>query len=81
MSTRLLPISDVEADKSITRHTGRKIVATTVIVAVIAASLFVFLLRPKPETAVLDSRSSHSEKTPIPEKQAHFRHSEYYAGK
>src|SRR5437660_409781 len=40
--------SEVEANKSITRHTGRKIAGITVIVAVLAAGLMIFqLLRPK----------------------------------
>src|ERR1700730_2873792 len=34
--------SEVEADKSIGHHTGRKIVALTVLLAVIAAALFAF---------------------------------------
>src|SRR5947208_4536597 len=39
--------SEIEAGKSITRRTGRKIVGITILVAVIATALFVFqLLRP-----------------------------------
>ena len=39
--------SEVEAGESITNHTGRKIVGITIVVAAIAAALFVFqLLRP-----------------------------------
>ena len=39
---------DVDLSKSITHHTGRKIVAITVVVAVMAATLFVFqLVRPR----------------------------------
>jgi TolB-like protein/Tfp pilus assembly protein PilF len=34
--------SEIEADDSITHHTGRKIVALTIVLAVIAAGLFVF---------------------------------------
>jgi TolB-like protein/Tfp pilus assembly protein PilF len=42
--------SEVEVDKSITRHTGRKIVGITLVLAVIAAGLLVFqLLRSKGE--------------------------------
>src|SRR5215831_16548619 len=42
--------SEIESDKSITRKTGRKLVGLTVVLAVIAASLFVFqLVRPKSE--------------------------------
>src|SRR5438309_11597960 len=36
--------SEVEADESITHHTGRKIVALTIVLAVIAAALFVYQL-------------------------------------
>src|SRR5262249_21854673 len=36
--------SDVEAGESITHHTGRKIVALTIVLAVIAAGLFLFQL-------------------------------------
>jgi adenylate cyclase len=40
--------SEVAPNESITPHTGRKIIALTIVVAVIAAGLFVFqLLRPK----------------------------------
>ncbi|MFZ0915602.1 MAG: tetratricopeptide repeat protein [Candidatus Udaeobacter sp.] len=40
--------SEVEADDSITHHSGRKIVAVTVVLALIAAGLLTFrLLRPK----------------------------------
>jgi TolB-like protein/cytochrome c-type biogenesis protein CcmH/NrfG len=40
--------SEIEAGKSITHHTGRKIVAITIVLALIAAGLMVFqLLRPK----------------------------------
>jgi serine/threonine-protein kinase len=39
---------DVPPNESITRHTGRKIVGITIVVAVLAAGLFVFqLLRPR----------------------------------
>src|SRR5262245_29894306 len=42
--------SEIESDKSITRKTGRKLVGLTVVLAAIAASLFVFqLVRPKAE--------------------------------
>ena len=40
--------SEVAAEESVTRHTGRKIVAITVVLAVIAAGLLTFqLFRPK----------------------------------
>src|SRR5262245_22644533 len=45
--------SDIEADKSITHHTGRKIVAITVVLAVLAAGLLTFqLLLPKSTTII-----------------------------
>jgi adenylate cyclase len=41
--------SEIEPNKSITRKTGRKLVAITAVLAVIAAGLFVFqFIRPKP---------------------------------
>src|SRR5438874_2944450 len=36
--------SEVQTDESITHHTGRKIVVLTIVLAVIAAGLFVFQL-------------------------------------
>src|SRR5262249_40645884 len=46
---------DVELGKSIARRTGRKIVSITVVLAAIAAGLFVFRqLRPRPRTDVND---------------------------
>src|SRR5215831_8469665 len=43
--------SEIKADKSITHKTGRKIVGLTVVLTVIAASLFVFqFVRPKSNT-------------------------------
>ena len=48
--------SEVESDQSITHHTGRKIVALTIVLAVIATGLFVFQLirarstsKPRPD--------------------------------
>ena len=52
--------SEIGPGKSITRKTGRKLVGLTVVLAVIAASLFVFqLVRPKAESqrSVADQRS------------------------
>src|SRR5262249_35204370 len=44
--------TEIEASKSITHHTGRKIVALTIVVALIAAGLFVFqLLRGRSTSA------------------------------
>src|SRR5215467_7425204 len=59
--------SEIESDKSITRKTGRKLVGLTVLLAVIAASLFVFqLVRPKavPEKSVANQPSGEA-KAPI----------------
>src|ERR1051326_7577243 len=59
--------SEVEADKSITRHTGRKIVALTLVLAVIAAGLLSFQLwRSKRSTIASASVSAGSAS--IPEK-------------
>src|SRR5689334_13210983 len=45
--------SEVEAGKSITHHTGRKIVGITVVLAVIAAAMFAYqLLRPRSQSRV-----------------------------
>jgi adenylate cyclase len=57
--------SEIEAGKSITHHTGRKIVGITVVVAIIATALFVFqLIRPR-----LTSTSSPSTSlNALPEK-------------
>src|SRR5438552_4085679 len=49
--------SEVQADESITHHTGRKLVALTIVLAVIAAALFVYRqvgtpLRGVPKTEV-----------------------------
>jgi hypothetical protein len=47
---------EVSPDASITRHTGRKIVGITVILAVIATSLFVFqMLRPRLTSTAVSS--------------------------
>ena len=61
--------SEVDGDKSIARHTGRKIVGLTIVLAVIAAGLLAFQLRrpkspsPGQETAAL-SRSEPSGAAP-----------------
>ncbi len=56
---------EVSADESITKHTGRKIVGITVILAVIATGLFVFqLLRPR----LTNTTVSSTAVTPLPEK-------------
>ena len=57
--------SEVEGDKSITAHTGRKIVAITLVLAVLAAALFVFqLMRGRSTTEARQSEITMS----IPEK-------------
>jgi len=56
--------SEIGPGKSITRKTGRKLVGLTVVLAVIAASLFVFqLVRPKAELqrSVADQRSGEAK--------------------
>lgn len=51
--------SEVAADESITHHTGRKIVALTIVLAVIAAGLFVFqLIRGKSPPAPRQSEAA-----------------------
>jgi len=45
--------SEIQAGKSITRHTGRKIIAMTIVLAILAAALLAFqLLRPNARVAV-----------------------------
>ena len=65
--------SEVAPNESITPHTGRKIIALTIVVAVIAAGLFAFqLLRPKgTERQVVRSNGEEGRNTasiPIPDK-------------
>ncbi len=56
---------DVSPSQSITHHTGRRIVRITVVVAVLAAGLFVFqLLRPRLTSTVTPSATANS----LPEK-------------
>src|SRR5947207_2353609 len=58
--------SDIESDKSITHHTGRKIVALTVVLAVIAAGFLVFqLFRARSTT---EPANVAGQANPIPEK-------------
>jgi TolB-like protein len=57
--------SEIEPGKSITRHTGRKIIATTIVLALVAAGLLAFqLLRPRSTSAPRQSAAT----TTIPEK-------------
>jgi TolB-like protein/Tfp pilus assembly protein PilF len=62
--------SDIEGDKSITHHTGRKIVALTVILALIAAGLLAFqLLRSKsPSAGAVSSITTQSASAEVPTK-------------
>jgi TolB-like protein/Tfp pilus assembly protein PilF len=57
--------SEIHADKSITHHTGRKIVALTVVLAVIAAGLLVFQLTQRRSTS---GAKSNDAAAAIPEK-------------
>src|SRR5215831_5598179 len=59
--------SEIEADKSITHHTGRKIVAISVVLAVIAAGLLVFQLWGPRLRSTSTPRQSETATT-IPEK-------------
>ncbi|HZE56292.1 MAG TPA: hypothetical protein VE031_00410, partial [Chthoniobacterales bacterium] len=48
--------TEVEASRSIAHHTGRKIVALTIVVALIATGLFVFqMIRARPTSSVAPS--------------------------
>src|SRR5204863_3112268 len=54
--------SEIEPSKSIKRRTGRKIVAVTIALAVVAAGLFVYqLVQPKVGTALRDVRSDSAK--------------------
>src|SRR5689334_21913749 len=56
--------SEVEADKSITHHTGRKIVAITIVLAAIATGLFVFqFLRAKSTSSVAANAAATTNKS------------------
>jgi TolB-like protein/Tfp pilus assembly protein PilF len=61
--------SEVESGKPITHHTGRKLVAVTIVLAIIAASLLAFqLLRSKSPTATIPSTTALSPAAKIPAK-------------
>jgi TolB-like protein/Tfp pilus assembly protein PilF len=62
--------SEVEVDKSITRHTGRKIVGITLVLAVIAAGLLVFQLlnRNAPSAPRQNASAVRTEAATAPEK-------------
>src|SRR5215813_9514456 len=56
--------SEIEPDKSITRRTGRKIVALTIVIAVVALGLFVFqLVRSKSDTSRFPSTAAITNKS------------------
>jgi len=59
--------SEIGPGESITHHTGRKIVALTIVVAIIAAGMFVFqFVRPKAERQKsVTTQTSGEAKTPI----------------
>jgi hypothetical protein len=61
--------SEIEGDKSITHHTGRKIVGITVVLAVVAAALLAFqLLRSKSPNGSAIPPASQSTSAEIPAK-------------
>src|SRR5213593_4042540 len=56
--------SEVQADESITHHTGRKIVALTIVLAVIAAGLLIFqFLRARSTSSLSRNASSITNKS------------------
>jgi TolB-like protein/Flp pilus assembly protein TadD len=56
--------SEVEADKSITHHTGRKIIAVTIVLAVIATGLFIFqFIRGKSTSSVAPGTPTGTNKS------------------
>jgi TolB-like protein/cytochrome c-type biogenesis protein CcmH/NrfG len=55
--------SEVEAEKSITRHRGRKIVAITFVLGIMAAGLFVFQILRSRATAALSSTLAIPDKS------------------
>ena len=60
---------DVDLNQSITKHTGRKLIWTTVVLGVIAAGLLVFQLsRSKSATTATGSPTSTSASAALPEK-------------
>src|SRR5438132_5700485 len=61
--------SEVEADKSITHHTGRKIVALTIVLAVVAAGLMAYQLwGPKGSTSAAQKNVPTESAAPVSEK-------------
>jgi len=69
--------SEIAPDKSIARHTGRKIVGLTIVVTLVAAALFAFqMLRPKsskmegaaPATPSSENNLTATQPVPVPDK-------------
>src|SRR5437773_2254232 len=56
--------SEVQADESITHHTGRKIVALTIVLAVVATGLLIFqFVRPRSTSSLSTNASSITNKS------------------
>src|SRR5213080_5304702 len=56
--------SEVTADESITHHTGRKIVALTIVLAVVATGLLIFqFVRPRSTSSLSTNASSITNKS------------------
>src|SRR6184192_1296954 len=56
--------SEVQADESITHHTGRKIVALTIVLAVVATGLLIFqFVRPRSTSSLSTNASSVTNKS------------------
>jgi TolB-like protein/Tfp pilus assembly protein PilF len=60
--------SEIEGDKSITHHTGRKIVALTIVLAAIAAGLLAYQLWGPKRSATAQQSIAIEGSAPIPEK-------------
>jgi TolB-like protein len=60
--------SEIESDKSITRHTGRKIIALTIALAVLAAGLLAYQLWGSKRSGTTKESIPIEGATPIPEK-------------
>src|SRR5437868_3742328 len=60
--------SEVQADESITHHTGRKLVALTIVLAVIAAGLFVYRQVGTPLRGVTKTEVGRLGETSLPKK-------------
>jgi TolB-like protein/Tfp pilus assembly protein PilF len=60
--------SEIESDKSITRHTGRKIIALTIALAVLSAGLLAYQLWGSKRSGTTKESIPIEGSTPIPEK-------------